>query len=84
MPPPVITHLFGGLGNQLFQFAAGRALAARLGRPLFVDASDYSRFPLRRLELGSFRMAVSQPRYYVFSDDIPWVRQHLRFRHPAV
>jgi len=65
MPPPVITHLFGGLGNQLFQFAAGRALAARLGRPLFVDASDYSRFPLRRLELGSFRAAVRHaPRRY--------------------
>ena len=27
----IVSHIFGGLGNQLFQFAFGRALAARLG-----------------------------------------------------
>jgi len=65
MPPPVITHLCGGLGNQLFQFAAGRALAARLGRQLYVDASDYARFPLRQFELGSFQApARHAPRRY--------------------
>jgi hypothetical protein len=65
MPPPVITHLCGGLGNQLFQFAAGRALAARLDRPLFVDASDYPRFPLRTFELDHFRAPVRHaPRRY--------------------
>lgn len=29
----------GGLGNQLFQYAAGRALALRLGLPLVIDTS---------------------------------------------
>lgn len=36
--PPVVTLVKGGLGNQLFCYAAGRALAARLGRPLLLDA----------------------------------------------
>ena len=34
----IVTHLFGGLGNQLFQFATGKALAARLGVELRFDA----------------------------------------------
>ena len=35
----VITRLVGGLGNQMFQYAAGRALAIRLGVPLKLDFS---------------------------------------------
>jgi len=34
----IVTHLFGGLGNQLFQFAIGKSLAARLGVELRLDA----------------------------------------------
>jgi hypothetical protein len=33
----VATQLLGGLGNQLFQYAAGRALAERLGARLVLD-----------------------------------------------
>lgn len=33
----IITRLFGGAGNQLFQYAAGRALADHLGTDLAVD-----------------------------------------------
>jgi len=34
----ITTRLFGGAGNQLFQYAAGRALADHLGCDLMVDA----------------------------------------------
>lgn len=34
----IITRLFGGAGNQLFQYAAGRALADHLGCDLGIDA----------------------------------------------
>lgn len=38
MPEPMIyTRLLGGAGNQLFQYAAGRALADRLGCDLALD-----------------------------------------------
>lgn len=42
----IYTRLHGRLGNQMFQYAAGRALAARLGVPLAID----SRGALRRNE----------------------------------
>ena len=35
----VATQLLGGLGNQLFQYAAGRALAERLGARLILDCT---------------------------------------------
>ncbi len=35
----ITSRLVGGLGNQLFQYAAGRGLATRLGCPLFLDQS---------------------------------------------
>jgi len=43
MPAPVYvaTHLLGGLGNQLFQYAAGRALASRLDANLVLDATAF-------------------------------------------
>lgn len=42
-PPPtsvrVAARMLGGLGNQLFQYAAGRALALRLGARLILDGT---------------------------------------------
>ena len=38
MADPVISRLFGGAGNQLFQYAAGRALADHLGTDLVLDS----------------------------------------------
>ncbi|QGX99523.1 alpha-1,2-fucosyltransferase [Roseovarius faecimaris] len=39
----VYSRLFGGAGNQLFQYAAGRALADRLGCELVLDARYVAR-----------------------------------------
>jgi len=52
----VITRLNGGLGNQMFQYAAGRALAGRLGVPLKVDISEFDTYLLRRFELDQFNI----------------------------
>ena len=38
----IITRLMGGLGNQMFQYAAGRALSLRLGVPLKLDLSWFA------------------------------------------
>jgi hypothetical protein len=44
MNKPLIVKLFGGLGNQMFQYAAGRALSLRSGRRLLIDASFYQHY----------------------------------------
>ena len=52
----VISAITEGLGNQLFQYAAGRALAHRLGSVLRLDTLFYRKDRGRRLELGEFRL----------------------------
>lgn len=55
--PLVVTRLIGGLGNQMFQYATGRALALRRGADLKLDITRYGTSPIhakRRYELDSF------------------------------
>jgi hypothetical protein len=54
----VITRLNGGLGNQLFQYAAGLSLADRLGVPLKLDLSEFDTYLLRRFELDKFNISA--------------------------
>lgn len=53
----VIARLIGGLGNQMFQYAAGRAVAERGGVPLLLDVSGFENYELRRYELGGFAIS---------------------------
>jgi hypothetical protein len=53
----VITRLIGGLGNQMFQYATGRALALRGGAVLKLDITGFAAvgaYAKRRFELDSF------------------------------
>jgi hypothetical protein len=71
-PLRVAVQLLGGLGNQLFQYAAGRALARRLGARLVLDCtSRYVQF--RPIVLDRFtidaeivRDAAGRPRRRYF------------------
>lgn len=42
----IITNIIGGLGNQMFQYAAGKALASRLDVPLYLDLGEFSSYGL--------------------------------------
>ena len=42
----VISSVLGGLGNQMFQYAAGRALALTNDRSLLLDLSDFTDYQL--------------------------------------
>ncbi len=49
-------RLAGGLGNQLFQYAAARALAQKLSTELIVDLSHYENNSARRYLLDRFHV----------------------------
>lgn len=44
----VITNLIGGLGNQMFQYAAGRALSLKRSDPLRLDISGFANYALHQ------------------------------------
>lgn len=53
----IIMKLKGGLGNQLFQYAAGRAIAERTHMKLKLDVSSYQSDLLRDYRLGNYDVA---------------------------
>lgn len=44
----IVSHILGGLGNQMFQYAAGRALSIARGAPLRLEVSDFSRYGIHQ------------------------------------
>jgi Glycosyl transferase family 11 len=44
----VVSNIIGGLGNQMFQYAAGRALSLKLRVPLKLDTRDFSGYQLHQ------------------------------------
>jgi hypothetical protein len=54
----MITYLQGGLGNQMFQYAAGLGVAERLQEALFIDNTLYNTNKHRQYELGSFPISA--------------------------
>lgn len=52
----IIVRISGGLGNQLFQYAIGRALSLKLECELVLDTSFYPQQTLRKYELDKFHI----------------------------
>lgn len=52
----VIIRLAGGLGNQLFQYAVGRALTVQMNEELRLDCSSFDIEQKRSYRLGHFRI----------------------------
>lgn len=44
----VISQIIGGLGNQMFQYAAARSFALKSNTPLYLDISDFSDYGLHQ------------------------------------
>ncbi|MFZ4396972.1 MAG: alpha-1,2-fucosyltransferase [Kiritimatiellia bacterium] len=55
----VIVSLTGGLGNQLFQYAAGRAVALRQRTSLLMDITAFEIYTLRAYRLSNFNIQES-------------------------
>jgi hypothetical protein len=44
----VIANIIGGLGNQMFQYAVGRALSLQYDEPLLLDVTDFENYELHQ------------------------------------
>jgi len=57
----IIAALAGGMGNQMFIYATGLALAIRHGQPLYLDMNYFENLPYlhtpRKFELGRFNIS---------------------------
>ena len=54
----IIFRLTGGLGNQLFQYAIGKALSIISKEKMLFDVSSYTSDKLRNYELGIFNLGI--------------------------
>lgn len=52
----VISRIYGGLGNQLFQYAIGKKIALLRGTELKLDIFDFDKYKLRNYELNKFNI----------------------------
>jgi hypothetical protein len=52
----IVVALEGGLGNQMFQYAAGRTMSLRTGRPLVLDLRQLLGHGQRAYGLGDFQL----------------------------
>lgn len=55
-----VFQFMGGLGNQMFQYAAARALSIKRGIPFKIDFDDPYKFVKRQLCLSAFNLEVKQ------------------------
>ena len=55
----VVTKLIGGLGNQMFQYAAGRSLALRQNSDFFIDRKSFDSYKLHEYGLHNFDLVAN-------------------------
>lgn len=55
----IVVRVVGGLGNQMFQYACGRAAALRSGSELMLDLSAFERYKIHRFGLDAFCINAS-------------------------
>lgn len=58
----IIVRLMGGLGNQMFQYAAGRRLSHVLGADLKLDITAFNKTASRKFELSALNITASMAR----------------------
>jgi hypothetical protein len=56
--PLIITHLIGGLGNQMFQYACARRLASTRNTTLKLDLTGFETYDLREYALDGLQISA--------------------------
>ncbi|MBT1155131.1 alpha-1,2-fucosyltransferase [Aminobacter anthyllidis] len=76
MKRQIVSKIFGGLGNQMFQFAMGRAMAIRSQSALLLDTRWFDTAPSVTFRLGHFNIGPA-----VTSGTLPPRRRQERLRY---
>lgn len=80
-------RLMSGLGNQLFQYAAGRRVAEQTRTKLRFDVSFFASEPNREYALGDYRIRADlvegEPKTQAFMDAVEPERQYAEQRYGA-
>lgn len=85
----IIIRLIGGLGNQMFQYAAGRKLALEKNTELVLDISAFENYTLRKYSLSAFclhsRTATPQEISHLKETVLKKIKNRLGFKkHQAI
>lgn len=56
----LLVRVVGGLGNQMFQYAAGLALSKRLGKTLLIDGRAFKGYRLHQYGLSAWNLSARQ------------------------
>lgn len=86
----IITQVIGGLGNQMFQYAAGRALSLRKDTVLALDISGFENYVLHQgFELGrvfnpSFEISAKTEVREMLGWQYPTIARRIVSRRPLV
>lgn len=74
----VVSRLNGGLGNQMFQYAFGYALAARMGVPFYIETGMLANDPLRSYALTGLSISAEIMDPAALKSEILWPASLLR------
>lgn len=59
----ITTNIYGGLGNQMFQYACGKSLAIKNNTELGVEKTLFKKYELRDFLLDKFNTKYKVPNY---------------------
>ncbi len=77
----IVVRITGGLGNQMFQYACGRALAEQKRTELLLDISAYRTHQLHNYGLDAFQSEKVQAPWYLTKGSHVWsALRRVRFR----
>jgi len=78
----VISHILGGIGNQMFQYAAARALSLTTKQPYYLDINDFSNYKLHNgFELKRvFNLDIASADQATITKMLGWRSSHLARR----
>lgn len=72
----IISNIIGGLGNQMFQYATGKAIAIRSRQKLKLDTTSFEHYKLRSYELDVFNIDTE----LASIEEI----NHLKYNEPSI